>query len=135
MNADERQAIRERLVEHPKMALNHADALRLLDALDEAERRIKALEDDDLDEFIRERAADSSEFALHLLNNDLRARAELAEGRYEEAVELLREVTDELSRWGMGDMHYGQTPQLERVRLPVERARAFLSRLQGEPKR
>jgi hypothetical protein len=80
MNADERQAIRERLVEHPKMALNHADALRLLDALDEAERRIKALEDDDLDEFIRERAADSSEFALHLLNNDLRARAELAEG-------------------------------------------------------
>lgn len=40
---------------------------------------------------------------------------------------MLTKVTDELSTWGMGDFHYGDTPQERRVSEPVAEARVLLA--------
>lgn len=52
---------------------------------------------------------------------DQQRAAEEEQARADEAVALLRETTDELDRWGHGDMHYGSTGQDKRV---VERVAA-----------
>jgi hypothetical protein len=83
----------------------------------------------------RERA-EAAEAELAAAERRFLACLDVAEARCAALKTALRDTADELSRWGMGDMHYGiNSGQEARVSQAVDRARALLESPTGEHER
>lgn len=92
-----------------------------------AEQRVKELEAE-ADTYRRAWNAERADRQTAEWMNIATANAETAEALRA----LLREVTDELSRWGWGDFHYGEQPQEARVVALVAKARQALGEGEAE---
>lgn len=110
----------------------------LANALEQAEVENKKLieiaqDNHDSYEVVKDRLA-QAEAEIELLKGtaeDNWTIARQAQAQLAKAVELLRDTSEELSEWGMGDMHYGSQPQEPTVVKKVQKARDFLTKIEG----